>query len=1400
MAISQPAAAGVIGGRFVIEAALGRGGMAAVYRVKDATTGRRVALKRVWADDKKKAAKRNALLEREFHTLSHLRHPRIIDVYDFGVDADGPYYTMELLDGADLDAIGRVPWQDACAFLRDIASSLAIIHSRGLIHRDVSSRNVRRTADGRAKLIDFGGMVSMGATNDVIGTPPFMAPEVLQMQALDARADLFSVGALGYYLLTGRHAFQVRRTTELRDAWRSRPLSPSKQWPEIPAALSALVLQLLTLDRGGRPQTAAEVMERLCVIADLPKEELPEILRGYLATPTLVGRQKTLLSIRSRMLSLVRGDGGAFLIEGPSGSGRSRMIDACVFEGKLLSVTVTRAQATDAAEPWCVARAIASQLFALLPAEAYEATRLSAGVLGHLIDELRPDSSDSAPLVSPERSLLLRELREFVLALSRKHRLLIAVDDADRIDEPSMAWLAALADKAERQSVLLAMSMEPERAHDEPPSASVLRSLSQRVVLPPLAAEQTEALLRSVFGDAKNLGLMAGRIHALAHGSPRATIELAQHLVDRGLARYEAGSWLLPDRLNSSDMPTTLSESLARRLDALSPDALELAEALSIGDAQTFPATTYRALTQHGDLGRVFNALEELVAARVLITDTDSYRFSQRGFVSVLVGSMTPPRKGVLHGRLADLLAQAGADPITRAQHLMAAGREPEALQLLCGMNLEARLPPLALLEEAVQYAEREHALPLRAIQRLRMTLLIKAALTLESSRFERWLPPVVAQLRKDSGLALYEELAHVPAAERVATALKEQNQRYMTTPEAEQVYAVGDAVRELARLTGSACSIAGSSFDLTPLETLPALEPLLPLSPALRIIALLKAATIDWLSGRAERACSAFEETLARLAQPDRAGLDDAQYERAQVALRYVLALHEAVNGISHAEEHALFLEGRRALRVNAWRVRALLQLSQGDSEAAAKSSRRAELLQLQDESETHYPNTGAGLQLTAYFMAADLLGVKRMLGSLELQAQKHRGWQPMFRYGQSCYRFLSGDFEEALEQVLAGLELADGKLPWGFLAAHHVRVLRELGRIDQALARAQEYTERAHAGELTMAQRFILMESALTYASAGQFPQSLAIIDPLTQHVESIGARGLALGMFFEARARIAIAMRDRESFERAAERCAREYQRGQNPAVSAKFARLMDEARQHELAPAEAPDFELALRIAPEEPERDPNHTIVSRILECVDASDRARCALTMLLQSTESYLGHLYGVQGDRLVPLAGLPSVEAEPDLEQWMWRWLSAEREQAAQLQSIRTVNQRRSDDEDGDEELATVTEMGDDEDVVDGEMADPSPEMSTQTADISPVHEVAPDYVDAEGRRFHAVMLIQDSNRVRRIAAVLALHVESGFRRRPPARLLAQVAKQLLAHGDVRGAVLGDAPNLSAL
>lgn len=253
----------LVGGCYRIEAALGRGGMARVYRVLDERSGQRLALKQLVAEGDQSAALRS-MFEHEYHTLVQLAHPCIVRVFDYGLNALSPYYTMEPLEGADAREANRsqaLSVRQICVVLRDAASALALIHSRRMVHRDVSPRNLWCTPDGRAKLIDFGTLVAMGLQTQIVGTPPFVPPEAVYMQPLDARSDLYSLGALAYFLLTQRNAYPARGLADLRSLWQRRPKRPDALRPELPRALADLVMALLSLDARGRPASAAEVYD-----------------------------------------------------------------------------------------------------------------------------------------------------------------------------------------------------------------------------------------------------------------------------------------------------------------------------------------------------------------------------------------------------------------------------------------------------------------------------------------------------------------------------------------------------------------------------------------------------------------------------------------------------------------------------------------------------------------------------------------------------------------------------------------------------------------------------------------------------------------------------------------------------------------------------------------------------------------------------------------------------------------------------------------------------------------------------------------------------------------------------------------------------------------------------------
>jgi tetratricopeptide (TPR) repeat protein len=1351
-----------IAGRYIVEEVLGRGGMAAVYRVLDTKTSRRCALKRSWARDPASAARRAVLLEREYYTLAQLAHPRIIHVYDYGVDERGPYYTMELLDGADLDSLGRQPWQKACAILRDVASSLAILHSRGLLHRDLSARNVRCDSVGRAKLIDFGALSSVGLSREVIGTPPFVAPEVLQMQALDSRADLYSLGALAYLLLTGRHAYPARRIQELRDLWRSHPAAPDRIVPEIPPALSSLVMRLLALDRGARPQSAAEIMKRLCTIAGLPVDEDVAESQAFLATPTLVGRDAALVTARRQMLSLARGDGGTLLIEGVAGAGRSRMLDACVLEGKLLGGTVVRAGGgAVVTDEWAIARSLCRQLNEHLPREVAESGLLSRNVLGHIVESLR--RSDDAPL--PDRSLLIRELRDFVLSLTAAARLVIVIDDIERIDEPSLAWLAALAHKAERKPILLIASTDSDTRHSAAVPLRLLRSIAQVLPIDNLHEDQTEALMRSLFGDVPNLKVLAARVHALSQGNARASMELAHHVVDRGIARYEAGSWSLPPTLSERVLPNTLAASLEARLQALSEDARELCDVTCVAEGYAISSSHYRELTLGWEQERVFRALHELVRARVLVVEAEHYRFSHRGLSDVARDLISNERKRAIHSRMADSLAIVTSDSLRRAHHLLEAGRDLDAISVLSGMDLRIRHASPDLLTRAVERAE-HHGLPARTIEELRMGVTIAAVFALDVRGFKRVVRPVLACLIRDSGLARYYELSHLPASERLRQALAETQQSYLDTPEHDRSFSVAEAIPKLARLSNAYAMIGIWSVDLTFIESFPSLVPLEALSPAVAVTESLLTAAKHWVSGRFRHATAIYEQVLTRLDEADRAGLDETQLNLLRMSCHVLLGTIRAPAGIASAEDNAQALEHDRAFRPTTWRIRQLFAFSQGNVDEAHRCMRRAELLQLQDGLEQQVTAGTSAVQVISCVRGEDLLGLRNAIDSLSAMLEDVPNLAPTAIYGRAMYRSLQGDYQGALDLILPAFELTPVGRHWSFvlIAASHVRLLTALGRVDEAIVHGREY--------VALIEREGLVDGpgtgaalGLALASTGRHEEGLVLIERLIAGYERNGITGIALGAAHEAAARVSLWMQDSQRFDHFAERCAREYKKGNSHVLRSKLARLIEEAHPQErgsLVP------ELLLELVVEAPPQTEYESVHSRMRECVDGFDRGRCALTLLLQQSERAGGALYAVDGEQVRLMCALPDAPADC-LDVWINSYVRAE------ISPDPVTTAITLDEPIGAALESTTTDEG----------------SQTDDAGIAGAGGGA-RFAAPDGSVYEAVSLITNEPDGDRLVAVLALKIAEGPRTLPNKELLREIAVMLLSHHDASGIMVG--------
>ncbi len=256
------------GSRYEILAELGRGGRGVVSRARDRRLGRVVALKRL-PDNLRNHPKAVQLFLREARSAAALNHPNIVTIYDVGQDNGTLYITMELLEGTPLQEIlksrGRLTVRDTARLGIQIAKGLQYAHEHQIIHRDIKTGNLFFTSSKKVKIMDFGlaKMVQEVRREATVigGTPYYMAPEQSVGDAVDHRADLYSLGVTLFELATGRVPF-----TEGDIAYHHRhtpPPDPRELIADLPAALAELVLQLLAKEPADRCQTAQEVADRL---------------------------------------------------------------------------------------------------------------------------------------------------------------------------------------------------------------------------------------------------------------------------------------------------------------------------------------------------------------------------------------------------------------------------------------------------------------------------------------------------------------------------------------------------------------------------------------------------------------------------------------------------------------------------------------------------------------------------------------------------------------------------------------------------------------------------------------------------------------------------------------------------------------------------------------------------------------------------------------------------------------------------------------------------------------------------------------------------------------------------------------------------------------------------------
>ena len=676
-------------GRYQVKKFLGEGGKKKVYLVHDKVLDRDVAFALIKAEKLDDGTRLR--FSREAQVMGRLGdHPNIMTIYDVGDEKGQPYIVLPLMPKGDVESLiekapeRSLPIEQAVGIARAVCRGLEYAHAKGIIHRDIKPGNVWLSGDGTVKLGDFGLALAVDMsrlTNEgmMVGTYYYMPPEQAMGGEVTAKADLYSLGAMLYEMVTGRPPFTGDDVVAvIGQHINTPPVSPNWHRPDLPPPLAALIMRLLEKDPNKRPASATEVLEMLEAIEAGKMEELSAEQSKVLAENPLyrrvfVGREAELRQLQSSFDAAASGQGSLTMVVGEPGIGKTALCEQlatyvalrggralvghCYEEG---SLSLPYLAFVEALRTYAQTRDV-NQLRKELGPGAADVARIVSEIRERLRIQPRPKGDPGE-----ERYRLLQAVSDFLGSAAAAKPLLMVLEDLHSADRGTLEMLEHVARNLGDKRLLLVGTYRDIEVDRTPPLSASLAELRRlphfgRVLLRGLNADEVRRMLSGIAGQDVPWGL-AEAVHRQTEGNPLFVQEVVRYLAEEGIIEREEGRWRAKsDTPVEMQIPDGLRDVIGKRLSGLSESCNKaLSVAAVIG--RDFQMEVLQKVAGMSD-DELFGALEEARKAAVIEERTGvgakvNYRFAHAFFRQTLYEEIIAPRRIRLHQQVARALEE----------------------------------------------------------------------------------------------------------------------------------------------------------------------------------------------------------------------------------------------------------------------------------------------------------------------------------------------------------------------------------------------------------------------------------------------------------------------------------------------------------------------------------------------------------------------------------------------------------------------------------------------------------------------------------------------------------------------------------------------------------------------